>query len=216
VGEQLSAVAVVVAATSFPTEVAICGRPALEWVLSALASLPAIREIVVPPHVGIADPRPARLAAEVRWCRPRDTRIQAISSALRAAEPSATVLLHDADQPLVTPRWLADVLAGTAGHPAVASGVPVKAAFKRVTDGVIEQTVPRERLVRLVGPRAFRRDVLSEVLDRVIAEGWRCGDEVRATRLAGVPVAIHTAPDVNVCVTDALSAALVGRLACRG
>jgi 2-C-methyl-D-erythritol 4-phosphate cytidylyltransferase len=207
------AVAVVVAASPFPIEVSIGGRPAIEWVLSALASLPAIREIVVAPHMGIADRPAAGLAAAVRWCRPRATRIQAISSALQAAGPSATVLLHDADQPLVSPRWLADVLAGAADHPAVASGVPVKAAFKRVAGGVIEETVPRDRLVRLAGPRAFRRDVLSTVLDRAVAEGWQCGDEMRGARLAGVPVAVHPVADINIRVTDALSAELVVRLA---
>jgi 2-C-methyl-D-erythritol 4-phosphate cytidylyltransferase len=213
VGEELSAVAVVVLATPMPVQIAIGDRVILELILSALASVPAVTEIVVAPLVGIAGRRPAGLGAEVRWCRPRDTRMQAISSALHAAGPSATVLLHDADQPLVTPRWLSDVLAGTAKHPAVASGAPVKAAFKRVAGGVIEATVPRDRLSRLVGPRAFRRDVLSKVLDRAVAEGWRCGDEVRAARLAGVPVAVHAASDFNIRVTDALSAELVGRLA---
>ncbi len=212
-GEQPSAVAVVVAATSFPIEAAIEDRTAIEWVLSALVSLPTVREIVVVPQVGIIDWKPAGLGIEDRWCGPQGTRMQAISSALNAAGPSATILLHDAEQPLVTTRWLSDVLAGTADHPGVASGVPVKAAFKRVAGGVIEETVPRDRLVRLVGPRAFRRDVLSEVLERAVAEGWRCGDEIHAARLAEVPVAVHPVSDINILVTDALSAELAGRLA---
>jgi 2-C-methyl-D-erythritol 4-phosphate cytidylyltransferase len=213
VGGQPGAVAVVVAAGSFPIEAVVGGSTAIERVIAALASLPAAGEVVVAPILSMGNRTPARLGARVTLSRPRDTRLEAIRSALEAAQPSATVLLHDADQPLVTSQWLSDALAGTTDHPVVASGAPVKAAFKRVAGGVIEETVPRDRLVRLVGPRAFRREVLSEVLLHADAEGWPCDDEVRAARLAGVPVAVHLVTDVNVRVTDALSAELAGRLA---
>jgi len=213
VGEEMDAVAVVVLATSVPMRLTIGGRIVLNWVCSALGAVPGVIQIVVAPLVGVADQPPAGLGAGVTWCRPEDGRLSAIRSALRTALPSASVLVHEADQPMVTARWLSDVLAVTAQHPALASGTPVKAAYKQVADGMVQQTVPRDRLVHLVGPRAFRRDVLSEVLERAAAEGSRCADEVCAARLAGVPVAVHRVSEANILVTDAPGAELAGRLA---
>jgi 2-C-methyl-D-erythritol 4-phosphate cytidylyltransferase len=209
--ELPAAVAVLVVAGRLPIEAMIQGRTAFERALSALSAAPGVREVIVAPQVEIGEEVRAAHACPSTWCSPQASRLPAIRSALDAAGPSSSVLVHDADQPLVTPRCLSEVLVGTADHPAVAGGAAVKAAFKRVVNGVIEETVPRHRLVRLVGPRAFRRDVLLQVLLRADAERWLCHDEVRAARLAGVPVAIHRMTDINIRVTDALSSDLAGR-----
>jgi 2-C-methyl-D-erythritol 4-phosphate cytidylyltransferase len=213
VGEQSGAVAVVVVANLVPVQAVIGNTTAVERVLSTLVQLPDVKDVLVAPLVEIADDASAEFGSSVRWCVPQTTRLDAIRTALHAATASATVLLHDADQPLIPPQCLTDVLAGTANHVAVAGGTPVKAAFKQVVDGVIEETVPRHRLIRLVGPRAFRREVLLDILRSADAGRWPCDDELRAARLAGVPVAVHRITNVNIRVVDAISSNLAGRLA---
>src|ERR1700730_10569325 len=95
VGDEQIAAAVLVLAGPVPAQVALAGRPVLEWVLSALASLPAVGEIMVAPQVEMHEWTPVSLRPPVRWCPPHTARLGAIREALQSAGPSARVLVHD-------------------------------------------------------------------------------------------------------------------------
>lgn len=189
----------------------IGGRTSLAWVLSALGQIGVARIVVAPqltldqedvegivhrvcPGAGLAPPRPGRVAA--------------LRAALAMEPGPDRVLICDADQPLVTTACLRAVLAGIDERSGVVSASPVKATVKRVAGGVIQETVPRERLCYLQGQRAFPR----KLLERVIEQGPEHGDEVAAARAAGARLSIHVCDGPALRVRGPADAALAEML----
>src|SRR5579862_8896634 len=87
--------------------VELCGRPMLEWSLEALRASAAVSEIVVALPAGVA--APAGTIGVVGGA----VRSASVRAAFDAAPAGAgQLLVHDAARPLLTPRLVADVLAG--------------------------------------------------------------------------------------------------------
>jgi 2-C-methyl-D-erythritol 4-phosphate cytidylyltransferase len=71
------------------------------------------------------------------------------------------VVVHDAARPLASRGLFARVIAAVrAGADAAVPGVPVTDTVKRVRDRRVVETVPRDDLVAVQTPQAFRRSVL--------------------------------------------------------
>ena len=102
------------------------------------------------------------------WAAPAGVRV-AIGGATRSASVRAglacvpadvdVVVVHDAARPLASrarcsPRVIAAVRDGADG---AVPGVPVADTVKRVRDDVVVETVPRDDLVAVQTPQAFRR-----------------------------------------------------------
>ena len=90
------------------------------------------------------------------------TRAESVRAGL-AAVPTGTeiVVVHDAARPLASPELFARVIdAVRNGAAAAVPGLPVTDTVKRVAGDHVEATVPRERLVTVQTPQAFRADVL--------------------------------------------------------
>ncbi|HEU5347424.1 MAG TPA: 2-C-methyl-D-erythritol 4-phosphate cytidylyltransferase, partial [Ktedonobacterales bacterium] len=138
------------------------GRPLLAWSVAACEQTPAIAEILVlVPAERLEDAR--ALAVSEGWTRvrviPDSTRLresieaglrESIEAGLRALDPALSwVVIHEAARPLVTPALLAAAL-NLAQHADadIITGEPVKETVKRLRDGLVEETLPRERMVR--------------------------------------------------------------------
>lgn len=90
------------------------------------------------------------------------TRSASVRAGLAAVPPDAdVVVVHDAARPLAS-RALFDavVAAVRAGADAAVPGVPVPDTVKQVRGGVVVATLPRESLVLVQTPQAFRADAL--------------------------------------------------------
>jgi 2-C-methyl-D-erythritol 4-phosphate cytidylyltransferase len=71
------------------------------------------------------------------------------------------VVVHDAARPLASRALFARVIAAVrAGADAAVPGVPVSDTIKRVRDHHVVETVPRDNLVAVQTPQAFRRSAL--------------------------------------------------------
>jgi 2-C-methyl-D-erythritol 4-phosphate cytidylyltransferase len=71
------------------------------------------------------------------------------------------VVVHDAARPLASHELFVRVIAGVRdGADAAVPALPVADTVKRVRDGVVVETVPRDDLVAVQTPQAFRRDAL--------------------------------------------------------
>jgi 2-C-methyl-D-erythritol 4-phosphate cytidylyltransferase len=94
------------------------------------------------------------------------TRAASVAEGLAALpEHAAYVLVHDAARPLVTAELIDRVLTALGdGAEAAIPGVPVVDTIKRVADGLVAETVPRDDLVAVQTPQGFRRAVLAEAL----------------------------------------------------
>jgi 2-C-methyl-D-erythritol 4-phosphate cytidylyltransferase len=104
------------------------------------------------------------------WPAPAGVRV-ATGGATRSASVRAglacvpdevdVVVVHDAARPLASRGLFARVIAAVrAGADAAVPGVPVTDTVKRVRDHRVVETVPRDDLVAVQTPQAFRRSVL--------------------------------------------------------
>jgi 2-C-methyl-D-erythritol 4-phosphate cytidylyltransferase len=172
------------------------GRPLLEWCVEALATVEAIRRIVVAlpeEHLDAAPPGTDGVAGG-------RVRSESVLRALRAAPGDDAVLVHDAARPLASPRLFAGALAEleATGADAVIAATPVTDTIKEVgPDGRrVSLTLARSRLWAVQTPQVFHRAALERALteasDADLAaatdDAWlieRMGGEVRV--LPGEP-----------------------------
>ena len=86
------------------------------------------------------------------------TRQDSVRAGLLALRPHApdVVLVHDAARPVIPAGTIPALLAALARHPGAIPAAPVADTLKRVRDGIIVETIPRDGLFRAQTPQAFR------------------------------------------------------------
>lgn len=173
----------------------VAGRPVLAWSLERLLA-GGCDEIVVAVPPGEEESAAARFAGEafaprVRFVAGGETRQESVWRCLVAAPGDADDLLatHDGARPAVAPSDVAATLVAARGADGAVLGRPLDDTLKRVEDGRVVATVPRQGLFRAETPQVFRR----EVLDRAYAAARRRGRE--ATDEAGL---VESLPAVRV------------------
>ncbi len=93
-------------------------------------------------------------------------------------ETAAIVLVHDAARPVLPPEIVPALLAAiAAGFDGAVPGLPVADTVKRVRDGVVIETPPRDELVAVQTPQAFVAAVLRAAVG---GEGSDCASLVEA------------------------------------
>lgn len=98
----------------------------------------------------------ARLAGPVEGGESRQDSVRAGLEALAAAGFQGSVLVHDAARPFLSPDLLNRALAACAEHVAAIPTLAVTDTVKRIdADGLIDDTLPRDRLVSVQTPQAF-------------------------------------------------------------
>ncbi|MFD2307501.1 2-C-methyl-D-erythritol 4-phosphate cytidylyltransferase [Enterococcus termitis] len=73
----------------------------------------------------------------------------------RLLNPENIVMVHDGARPFVTLAQLKSLHRKVVKTRAAILGVPVKDTIKRVVDGIVQETVPRETLWQIQTPQAF-------------------------------------------------------------
>jgi 2-C-methyl-D-erythritol 4-phosphate cytidylyltransferase len=83
-------------------------------------------------------------------------------------EDAAVILVHDAARPFVTDEVIERVIGALGeGFDGAVPSLPVKDTVKRVRDGVVVETIPRDELVTVQTPQAFVAPVLRDALNRL-------------------------------------------------
>ncbi len=71
------------------------------------------------------------------------------------------VLIHDAVRPFITPKLLNEIFFAIKDADAVIPGIPVKSTIKKINDAsFVEETLKRDKLVKVQTPELFKRNVL--------------------------------------------------------
>ena len=198
----------------------IRGRSVLDQTIAALRAASWIGPIVLALEeisqaeavAAIFDPGALRVQA----AGPSADRWRAISDALALAPPTEHVLVHDADRPLVSRAVLARLLAIARNAPVVATGTPVRSSIKRVAEGRIVATVPRDGLHVIHGPWLFRRAVLQQALDAVPPTERAAEDEIALLGRGGVAIRLVTGDPLNVPVRSPADARFAELAVARG
>ncbi len=128
------------------------------------------------------------------------TRPDSVRAGLDALLPHAPtiVLVHDAARPNIPAGTIDALLAALEHHPGAIPAAPVADTLKRVVDGIITETVPRDGLFRAQTPQAFRvAPLLAAHRSGLIG----ATDDASLLEAAGETVAIVPGSDDNIKLT---------------
>lgn len=182
------------------------GRPLLAWSARALAAWGGIDEFVVMVPAGWEAEAAREIAEAVPDLRARvvvggETRQESVAIGLAHVEGAEIVLVHDACRPIVSVPLVRRVVEAAREHGAAVPALQVVETLARLRDDVLEGTVPRERVVGIQTPQAFRRDVLVKAF-RAAGDAVRTAtDESSLVLQAGFPVKVVEGEVWNIKVT---------------
>ena len=175
----------------------LAGQPVLRHAAEALAAQVALLQ-----PVGDAAAVDAALAGldHLPTVPGGATRQDSVRAGLEALLPHApdVVLVHDAARPCIPTGTIPALLAALERAAGAIPALPVADTLKRVRQGVIAETVPRDGLYRAQTPQAFRFPVLLAAHRAAIAGAT---DDASLLEAAGETVAIVPGAEDNIKLT---------------
>jgi 2-C-methyl-D-erythritol 4-phosphate cytidylyltransferase len=124
------------------------------------------------------------------------------------------VAVHDAARPLVVKQWIDKIFAAAEQSGAAIPATPISSTIKRVEDGRIVETVPRDKLWAAQTPQVFQRQLLLDAYARW--DGSEATDEANLVERIGHPVTIVEGSPLNMKITTQedfkMAEALLGTL----
>lgn len=180
---------------------ALRGRPVLAWSVDAARTVAEGIVVVVPADgAGHPDAGMAGLAVDA-VVTGGASRSDSVRAGLAAVPADArVVVVHDAARPLATAalfRRVVEAVDAADGPAAAVPGLPVADTVKRVADGRVVATVPRDDLVTVQTPQAFRADALRAAH----AGGGTATDDAGLVEALGLAVAVVPGEQANLKVT---------------
>ena len=131
---------------------------------------------------------------------------QFTSQAIKDAEDTDAVLIHDGARCLVTAAEIDAVVAGLAVHAVSCSATPVKDTLKKVivSDGgdvIVESTPVREDYYAVQTPQGFRYKELLQCYEHAAAEHITATDDTALAEALGIKVFLAKGSYSNIKIT---------------
>jgi 2-C-methyl-D-erythritol 4-phosphate cytidylyltransferase len=186
--------------------VPLMGKPLVVRSLEGLAAVPELDQLV--PVVAPADMERFRsldlshipkLAGAVEGGAERQDSVAAGLASL--ASGVEIVAVHDAARCLVGPEEVSRVIAAAREHGAAILAQPVRDTIKRVREGFVSETPPREECWAAQTPQVFRVEILREAMAKARAEGVIGTDDAQLVEQLGLPVRIVEGGPRNLKIT---------------
>ena len=201
--------------------VKIGGRTMLSYSLCVVASVAAVRELVITVPEGLESAARAEVtAAGVRipvkithGGAERQDSVR-IALALTSAE-SDLVVVHDAARPMATATMFEACLDAASRAGGAIAAIPLADTLKRVVDGAIGETIARASLWQAQTPQAFRRDVLVAAHRRAVDERTVATDDADLVERIGSRVEVVEGSTVNMKITTPSDFAIVEAIVAR-
>ena len=130
-----------------------------------------------------------------------ERRQDSVRFGVEAADGADVVVVHDAVRPFVRQEWISQILVRCIINDGAIVALSVSDTLKKVVDGKICETIPREDIWQAQTPQAFRRELLLEVYASVDWENVHVTDEAQLLEIAGKSVAIVPGSSENFKIT---------------
>ncbi len=197
--------------------VELAGRSLLQRSVDLMLAVDGVERVVVALPPGIAAP------AGTVGVEGGATRSESVARALAAAgpgDPEDLVVVHDAARPLASPELVRQTLKALAGErgarlDAAIAAAPVADTVKRVSDGIVVETLDRSALWAVQTPQVFRREALQRALDVPAEILTQATDDAWLVERLGGRVAVVPSDGENLKVTTPLDLALAELLIAR-
>jgi 2-C-methyl-D-erythritol 4-phosphate cytidylyltransferase len=121
-----------------------------------------------------------------------------VAAGLAALDDCAWALIHDAARPFLTADLVERGLEAVRPTGACVAAVPARDTIKRVRDGTVVETPPRDQLWVVQTPQVFRRDV---VLAALSATDDDATDEAGLVERIGGRVRVYLGDALNLKIT---------------
>jgi len=112
------------------------------------------------------------------------------------------VVIHDGARPLLPPGRLAAVIEAARRHGAATLAVPPKDTVKSGNaQGLVVETLPRDKLFLIQTPQAFHYDLILKAHQEGLAKGVRATDDAYLVELMRHPVKLVEGSYKNIKIT---------------
>lgn len=111
------------------------------------------------------------------------------------------VVVHDGVRPFVEPAMIEAVIDAAVEKGSAIVALPCIDTVKQVERQRVVATLPREKIVMVQTPQAFRYDVLEEALERARADHYYASDESCLVERLGYPVTVLLGSERNIKIT---------------
>ena len=180
------------------------------------AAAPSITGVIVVAPAGFEDP--VREAVEGfavdEVVAGGPTRQASVVAGLAAVAAGVErILCHDAARPLASSDLFTRTLEALEGWDGVVPVLRVVDTIKRVQDGTVEGTEPRDGLALAQTPQAFRAGALRDAHERAAADGFEGSDDALLLERAGYRVRAIEGERTNLKITTAEDVRLAEALA---
>jgi 2-C-methyl-D-erythritol 4-phosphate cytidylyltransferase / 2-C-methyl-D-erythritol 2,4-cyclodiphosphate synthase len=223
--ERVRAVALVVAAgagTRLSSDepkalLPIGGQPVVRVAVGAALASPAITQVVVAAPPGFEDrvsDTLSQMGTPVAVVSGGRTRQASVALALLAVDVDVPIVaIHDAARPFAPPTLFTSVVeAVEAGADAALPVIQLVDTVKRVRDGVVVATEPRDQLALAQTPQACRADLLRDAYKKAEEARLDFTDDAGLLEWAGVVVHTVAGDPGNFKITTALDLARANAL----
>ena len=142
-----------------------------------------------------------------------ETRAKSVINGITAA-PADTEFFAIADgaRPLVTKEIIDETVKAAIAFSAAAPGAPVTSTVKRIENGNIKETVPRDDLVQIQTPQVFEASLIKAALTNAENKSKELTDECMAVELMGLPVRLTKGSAENIKITTPFDVALAEQI----
>ena len=191
------------------------GRPLLVHSLEIVRSAPSITSVIVAAPPGWEGRVQALVGEGPRVVTGGETRRDSVAGALgtlMGEEGPDVVVCHDVARPRATSRLFEDVVAALERADGAIPVIPIVDTLKRVKDREVVETVPREGLVRVQTPQAFRSTALERAHREADLGGEDATDDSMLLERVGLRVAIVPGEPGNIKITTPDDLRLAGLL----
>lgn len=201
------------------------GRPLYQWSLIALAGHKLVDIVVLsttPSELEEMEKQcsalknQADLRADIKVVAGGETRQESVFNALTYLEHSGSpdfVLIHDAARPFIKEECINDVIEQVIKGGACTVGNAVSDTIKRVKDGLIVETLPREELVAVQTPQAAKFLNLLNAHKKAAKESFAATDDTALLEWCGQEVSLIEGQPYNMKITQPLDMILAEALA---
>jgi 2-C-methyl-D-erythritol 4-phosphate cytidylyltransferase len=129
-------------------------------------------------------------------------RFESVANALAAVKPEiGYVAVHDAVRPCTPAKVIDDVFAMALKTGAALASIPVADTLKRVDQGLVTETIPRDALWQAQTPQAFRKDWLLEAYAKRAGLRAKITDDSQLVEALGNPVTVVPGSPFNLKIT---------------
>lgn len=129
-------------------------------------------------------------------------RQESVYNGFRALDPSTdVVVVHDGVRPFVEVAMIDAVIDAAAEKGSAILAVPCVDTVKQVEQQRVVTTLPREKIVMVQTPQAFRFDILKKAFEKALADHYYASDESCLVERLGCPVTVLLGSERNIKIT---------------